>query len=1636
MLSLINRSNQSYGRSLMTVDDIVEHAKKNNLPVAALTDIHSLSAAPEFLAKCQKAGIHGVAGVTLMIKEKGFPLGEMVLLGKGNKGFAALRDLIDLTGHIGNDRKFNPKRGVDIETLLSGEYAEKFGACIMLDGFPGSIGEALLKRADLADQNVLTVKAWMDSADSDISKIRKQFGEGDYLGVQTPIAKSVIAQVIALPDVLGGEPGDGVEPKGVLETTLGMAKNQRQLARAKMWFKQYAQSYLSSFGSDKKINKMIDARFKGAILTAGGEGYKVSNHPFLGADYIMERCKTPKIFSNDIISNEIKGEGEMPSLDVIVNRAWDIFKETLPSDKRDAYRERLDRELNTIKKLGFESYFKNIFKIQALSEKENNGFMLRGSAAASLILHVCGLSPVDPIEENLLFERLLDEDRIEDPDVDIEFVRPEGIRQAMAKTFDDGQFAYLSQENGIQKPIALLKLARETMMAFYPNPSEENNQAIEFAFNALAEPLKNPKFKDRAWVKSWDDWKSENAGKKGNPAYERTKNELLEIADEFSKSKLFTGISAGSMVIIPEGVGRYFNQMEAYQDKNIGDGLKRIAQSKRNLPATGHIKYDFLSNRSFARTINALDALGLPRDMRIKGDDPVVRAVFTRNAFMGVNQVSGRFGSQLAEKFQPNSFSELTALNALIRDEEIIDQYINNRNSEGKNEIDPVILPYLRETDGFLIYEEQLINLLQHVGGVSFGEADRVRSQLKKGNAQPIDDMQATFVNNAMKKFGVTQEKATEWYAPILAKKGSFVFNKAHSSTYAHLALTQCWIKSHYPAHYAAEMFMEKELKFKDVKQTLPDILGDWAKMHPNAKKSPQNAIDFIMAVRGVLKREEKDPDSNAKRNPDNIRMTIDNVIDNGSFDFIIPPGQTREDFKAQNRTLMNELLDVDGYAPVSHDKKGNIGMALYGNKNGAGAQAMQRLYNDVVPRETGTDIPPINRRTDASGKDVNIDWSEKVMLGHFVAFLYNEGIVQGLDVDLTKARSLDHLRFQIKDEQGNSHDYHIASISTDPIRASTRDTKYSITSGLHQGSKRDKKPTKTLQFAMEVAKITGMGGLNKKFEFKPGFNPGDYWVKDSKGNGGRAVKQTGPFLRALNQFVRGAKSPMHDIDSAGILTTFVPCQPTSPVMIEISDSTRQYGMNKMLPQLFQESRYIDVSKIQDQFANGNYSVAETRQDNYQEPRKAGDSAHPRYTQILANYQRVDDKTPLYALPLIEKNQISPGGHQRFLTDKKKTPWKTTKMDLGFTTRRVVAHVCGKTVPDSETLWLCEAALDSLSFNELQDDIAQLNQTSGTQHNVTEKNSVSVKNAGGAARVLHAMLGIHVDKTAPKGQPMSLDFYRSETFRECDPLSDEQTGTCYQWFKMQEKIHFLKEDSPENQEAEEKLMATLHAVGFDDDEIQKKLVVHYANPQQSFNQNVNRVYDGIQGEAEIFLHNSNMETWLRGSDMYVEKGVDGEYEVGRVVVREEQVGQKYSEMSPAQKDAFKALLVDKFKRISGASSLGLALDNDGAGRTDAIEVRLLCLEIGLPVGFLMPKGRELDLTLGGKMEKGVKLKDHNDYLTLIRRLQQDGQPEKATEILNEYASYSKPARIQKPKERAPAPIKDAPLHDTSAVKVH
>ncbi len=486
--------------------------------------------------------------------------------------------------------------------------------------------------------------------------------------------------------------------------------------------------------------------------------------------------------------------------DQVVKEGFQSLMELLEKKRRkgeipelDEYAERLDKEMNLVKEMGFEGYFLIVWDLIQMAKSKNIPVGPgRGSAAGSLLAYSLGITDIDPLEYDLLFERFLNPERISLPDIDIDFC---GRRR-------DEVLSYVTQKYGQDNVCQIITFG--TMAA---------RQAVRDVGRALEVPLPEvdriakmiPPFGPEATI--------EGALKNIPQLKElRDKNEkiahLLSIAQKLEGQIRHPSIHAAGIVITPKPLLEF---MPLYQSVK---GEMTTQFPMQDIEALGLLKMDLLGLRNLTvirDTVELVDRdSGQKIDMRnIRLDDEKTFEVFKSGNTDGVFQFESPGMKDLLRNFKPESLRDLIALNALYRPGPLksgmTNEFIKRKNHPERISYEfPELEPVLRETKGLIVYQEQVMKIATELAGFSLAEADILRKAMGKKETAMMKAQKQRFIQGAKKK-GISTAKANKIFDQIKFFAG-YGFNKSHSAAYAYLAYRTAYLKAHYPVYFLAAL--------------------------------------------------------------------------------------------------------------------------------------------------------------------------------------------------------------------------------------------------------------------------------------------------------------------------------------------------------------------------------------------------------------------------------------------------------------------------------------------------------------------------------------------------------------------------------------------------------------------------------------------------------------------------------------------------------------------------------------------------------------------------------------------------------------------------------------------------------------
>ena len=445
---------------------------------------------------------------------------------------------------------------------------------------------------------------------------------------------------------------------------------------------------------------------------------------------------------------------------------------------------RLEHELKVIQKMGFAGYF--LITADFVKYAKDNAIPVgpgRGSAAGSLVSYSLGITTIDPMRHQLLFERFLNPDRISMPDIDIDFCIE---RRGEVIDYIKDQYG----ENSVTQIITFGKMkARQVVrdvgrvLGYSFGEIDRLAKMIPTTLNiTLDEALaQSPELKEAA---------------------EGQFKEVIDYSKVLEGMNRHASIHAAGVVIAPGDLTDYVPLYRSPQ----GDITSQY--DMKGLEELGLLKLDFLGLRNLTVIDNAMKLLKERGEKvnieKIALDDPYVYKLFAKGLTTGVFQFESSGMREFLKKLKPTVIEDLIAMNALYRPGPMdnIDDFIARKHGKKKIKYPhPVMEPILEETYGIIVYQEQVMQIAHEVAGFTLAEADIMRRAMGKKIKELMDELKVKFIEGAEKKHNIPKKQGQEIYE-LIEKFAQYGFNKSHSTAYAYVAYQTAWLKAHYPAEF------------------------------------------------------------------------------------------------------------------------------------------------------------------------------------------------------------------------------------------------------------------------------------------------------------------------------------------------------------------------------------------------------------------------------------------------------------------------------------------------------------------------------------------------------------------------------------------------------------------------------------------------------------------------------------------------------------------------------------------------------------------------------------------------------------------------------------------------------------------
>jgi DNA polymerase-3 subunit alpha len=760
------------------VDSLIQAAKKNNMQSVALTDHGVMFGIAEFYKKAKKEGIKPIVGMEAYIVINGsrFDRGKgeentgrkrskhynhLILLAKNKQGYQNLSKLSTL----GHTEGFYYKPRIDLELLR--QYREGLVCSSACAG--GVIAVDLVNNDyDKARENAKIFKEifeedfYLEIQDHNM-EVEKAVLEG-----MPKLAKELGIKLIATNDCHYIEPEHSIPHNILLLLSDKNGTDYRQLRYGT------DQIYFKSAEEMKKLFK----NYKGAIENTLEIDSKI-NLNLESPGHLFPVFPIPK----DSPAKTIDEYFELLANEGLYKK----FKEITPE-----VNERFNFEINTIKQMDFGGYFLIVQDFINSSKKMNIPVGPgRGSAAGSLVAYVLGITNINPLKYNLLFERFLNPARESMPDIDVDFAddkRGEVIDYVRQK-YGPNCVSQIITFNRLSSKAVLRDVARVLKI---PIPTVNKiTKYIPSKFGkvyTIEQALKEvPELK---WVKDSEEPEIQN---------------LIKYAKVLEGMNRNSSKHAAGIVITPDDVSNYVPLATAVTQSEL------VTQfNMKDIESAGLLKMDFLGLRTLTIIKDTLDLVkknyGVEIDIdNVPLEDEKTFQLFAKGQTTGIFQFESGPMREHLKKLKPTCLSDLSAMNALYRPGpmQFIDDFIDRKFGLKKVEyLHPILEPILKETYGIIVYQEQVIQIANIVGGMSIAEADILRRAMGKKDLKAMAEQKEKFVNGAVKK-GITKKVSMEIFDAI-NEFANYGFNKSHSVAYSFVAYQTAYLKVHYTPEFLA----------------------------------------------------------------------------------------------------------------------------------------------------------------------------------------------------------------------------------------------------------------------------------------------------------------------------------------------------------------------------------------------------------------------------------------------------------------------------------------------------------------------------------------------------------------------------------------------------------------------------------------------------------------------------------------------------------------------------------------------------------------------------------------------------------------------------------------------------------------
>ena len=764
-------SEYSIQDGIVRIDEAVKKAKLDRMPALALTDLVNVFGLVKFYQAARKAGIKPILGCDLWLgnsadADKPY---RLLLLVQNRDGYLRLCELLSRAYRSNQHRGrailekawFN--RGTDGLLALSGGHLGDVGQALLADN--GSLSEALAR--DWA--NLFPGRFYLEVQRYGVPEAEL------HLQQAVRLASKLALPVVATHPVQFVEPDEFKAHEARVCISEGyILADQRRPRRhtPEQYFKTQEEMQALFADLPEALANSVEIARRCNLTLALGES-RLPEYP------------TPGGMTHEDFLRSQAARG-------LDQRLAALFPDPAERTAQEpGYRQRLEFELKTIVQMGFPGYF--LIVADFINWAKENGVPVgpgRGSGAGSLVAYSLGITDLDPLRYDLLFERFLNPERVSMPDFDIDFCQ-EGR---------DRVIEYVRNKYGAECVSQIATFGTMAARAVV----RDVGRVLDLGYNfcdqiAKLIPVQPGKLITLKEARKMEPLLAEREQK------EDEVRELLELGERLEGLTRNVGMHAGGVLIAP---GKLTDFCPLYAAQGADSVVSQF--DKDDVESVGLVKFDFLGLTTLTildwteKLIREADAPGFSLQ-RIALDDRAAFALLSAGNTTSVFQLESRGMKDMIKRARPDRFEDIIALVALYRPGpmDLIPDFTERKHGRQKVEyLDPRLEPILGPTYGIMVYQEQVMQIAQVIGGYTLGGADLLRRAMGKKKPEEMAQHRDVFISGAQKN-GLSKDKASQLF-DLMEKFAGYGFNKSHAAAYALLAYQTAYLKAHYPAAFAA----------------------------------------------------------------------------------------------------------------------------------------------------------------------------------------------------------------------------------------------------------------------------------------------------------------------------------------------------------------------------------------------------------------------------------------------------------------------------------------------------------------------------------------------------------------------------------------------------------------------------------------------------------------------------------------------------------------------------------------------------------------------------------------------------------------------------------------------------------------